>query len=86
MNINKVLTRGYENKRLFRRAENKPNQTQFQTQFQTQRFFLPKGRSLLPEGSPHSMPRTRRYLTTDISTVLLTNRLNLYILKVFMGG
>ncbi len=32
MNVNKVLTRGYENKRLFRRAENKPNQTQFQTQ------------------------------------------------------
>jgi hypothetical protein len=25
MNVNKVLTRGYENKRLFRRAENKPN-------------------------------------------------------------
>ncbi len=31
MNINKVLSNDYENKRLFRRAENKPNQTQFQT-------------------------------------------------------
>ncbi len=28
MNINKVLTKGYENKRLFRRAENKPKQSQ----------------------------------------------------------
>ncbi len=36
MNVTKVLTKGYENKRLHRRAENKPNQTQFkpkQTQF-----------------------------------------------------
>jgi hypothetical protein len=31
MNVTKVLTKEYENKRLFRRAENKPNQTQFQT-------------------------------------------------------
>jgi hypothetical protein len=28
MNVNKVLTVDYENKRLFRRTENKPNQTQ----------------------------------------------------------
>ena len=32
MNINKVSSKDYENKRLRRRAENKPNQTQFQTQ------------------------------------------------------
>jgi hypothetical protein len=31
MNVTKVSTKGYENKRLFRRAENKPKQTQFQT-------------------------------------------------------
>ena len=30
MNVTKVLTKDYENKRLFSRAENKPNQTQFQ--------------------------------------------------------
>ncbi len=29
MNVNKVLTKDYENKRLHRRAENKPKQTQF---------------------------------------------------------
>jgi hypothetical protein len=29
MNVTNVLTKGYENKRLFRRAENKPKQTQF---------------------------------------------------------
>jgi len=29
MNVNKVLTKGYENVRLHRREKNKPNQTQF---------------------------------------------------------
>jgi hypothetical protein len=29
MYVTKVLTKDYENKRLFRRAENKPKQTQF---------------------------------------------------------
>jgi len=29
MNVNKVLTKDYENVRLHRRPENKPNQTQF---------------------------------------------------------
>jgi hypothetical protein len=33
MNVNKVLTTGYENKRFFRRAENKPNSNPIQTQF-----------------------------------------------------
>jgi len=32
MNVSNVLTRGYENKRLFRRAENKPNSNPIQTQ------------------------------------------------------
>ena len=32
MNVNNVLTKEYENSRLHRLAENKPNQTQFQTQ------------------------------------------------------
>jgi hypothetical protein len=32
MNATKVLTVDYENKRLFRRAENKPKQTQFHAQ------------------------------------------------------
>ena len=31
MNVNKVLTKDYENARLGRRFKNKPNQTQFQT-------------------------------------------------------
>ncbi|MHC4559146.1 MAG: hypothetical protein ACYS80_17795 [Planctomycetota bacterium] len=33
MNVNKVLTKDYENKHLFRRAENKPKQTQFHSPF-----------------------------------------------------
>jgi len=32
MNVSKVLTSGYENARLHRRGQNKPNQTQLQTQ------------------------------------------------------
>jgi hypothetical protein len=44
MNVNKASTKGYENKRLHRREENKPNQTQL---FKS---FLPKGRSLPPKG------------------------------------
>ncbi len=46
MNINKVLTKDYENKRLHRRAENKPKQTQLTT-----RFFPPQARTILPVGS-----------------------------------
>ncbi len=33
MNVNKVSTKDYENKRLCRRRENKPNQTQFLYQY-----------------------------------------------------
>jgi hypothetical protein len=44
MNVNKVLTKGYENYRLPARAENKPNQTQFSKRFSdeyiTKRFQM----------------------------------------------
>ncbi len=43
MNVNKVLTKEYENKRFCRRAENKPKQTQ------SHRFYL-KAVGFSPEG------------------------------------
>jgi len=39
MNISSNLTKDYENERLCRRGENKPNQSQFQTRSE----FIPKG-------------------------------------------
>ena len=55
MNVNKVLTRGYENKRLFRCAENKPKQTQFHPPFRALPLrsspCLPK--RYAPESSPY---------------------------------
>jgi hypothetical protein len=63
MNVNKVLTKGYENKRLFRCAENKPNlsrrslwRSRIKPNLKAKPYcinaaLLPEGRSLLPEGS-----------------------------------
>lgn len=39
MNVSAVLTKDYENERLSRRGENKPNQSQFQTQHLSKLFL-----------------------------------------------
>ena len=44
MSVNKVLTKHYENKPLPSRAENKPNQTQFQTR---RRFFCEQSSAVI---------------------------------------
>ena len=56
MNVNNVLTRGYENKRLFRRAESKPNQTQF-------RALSPSTNPQLTATIPPILTASRQFLT-----------------------
>jgi hypothetical protein len=84
MNVTKVLTKEYENKRLFRRAENKPKQTQFHSPFRalspsTNPQLLNPIHQIFPAQRQSISPNFPAKITASISTtnplfLLITNR------------
>jgi len=61
MNVNKVLTKDYENVRLHRRGKNKPNQTQSKNQTNAAAFDEPAKRRIISASVTQSAKQAVQY-------------------------